>query len=371
MSDQDYYPDKEKVSAADFATEVEASPDRVIAKRFGVLGPFLSKLFESGVEARGVERVPENQRETKNTWNKVAPHPDSDVPPELQRATLHLNYPPSYVVVGVYRLFTDESLYKPAWDKCRHGARALTVGLIWVSLTFRIQMYAIRAIIKHPSSLLSFSYISRLSETATDFSEETFLGIELPFQVSTCHLYTHLLSLPQHPDCSTTCLGSNNASRGKGPEFWQPYVEEWDVPLVVKEGFGERLGNIFETWIVGMVVKKGVRGDVVLLLPLSLYPFVAMGTARYLHKPYFKAKNMPPHQEAVFIEERKWDYRLFGFAAALLEGLPIIRLAFTVSNRIGAAMCAHAPHALIAVGLQISRNANIISLLSDAMATRA
>ncbi|KAH7886412.1 permease for cytosine/purines, uracil, thiamine, allantoin-domain-containing protein [Phlebopus sp. FC_14] len=71
MSDQDYYLDKEKGSAADFVIEVEAAPDRVIAKRFGVLGPFLSKLFESGVEARGVERVPENQRETKNAWNNL------------------------------------------------------------------------------------------------------------------------------------------------------------------------------------------------------------------------------------------------------------------------------------------------------------
>ena len=31
----------------------------------------------------------------------------------------------------------------------------------------------------------------------------------------------------------------------------------------------------------------------------------------------------------------------FGFAAALLEGLPLIGLVFTLSNRIGAAMWAH------------------------------
>ena len=55
------------------ATEVPAmedAPDQTIAKRFGIFGPLLSKLFKSGVEARGVERVPENQRETKNSWNK-------------------------------------------------------------------------------------------------------------------------------------------------------------------------------------------------------------------------------------------------------------------------------------------------------------
>lgn len=31
----------------------------------------------------------------------------------------------------------------------------------------------------------------------------------------------------------------------------------------------------------------------------------------------------------------------FGFTAALLEGLPLVGLIFTVSNRIGAAMWAH------------------------------
>ena len=34
-------------------------------------------------------------------------------------------------------------------------------------------------------------------------------------------------------------------------------------------------------------------------------------------------------------------YLAFGFAAALLEGLPIIGLVFTISNRVGAAMWAH------------------------------
>lgn len=50
--------------------EAETAPDQVITKRFSAFGPILAKLFASGVEARGVERVPENQRETKNMWNK-------------------------------------------------------------------------------------------------------------------------------------------------------------------------------------------------------------------------------------------------------------------------------------------------------------
>lgn len=49
----------------------ELAPDRVIASRFGILGPLLSRLFASGIEARGVERVPESQRVSKNVWNNL------------------------------------------------------------------------------------------------------------------------------------------------------------------------------------------------------------------------------------------------------------------------------------------------------------
>ncbi|KAG1902569.1 permease for cytosine/purines, uracil, thiamine, allantoin-domain-containing protein [Suillus fuscotomentosus] len=72
----DYYTeDKEKAfgSIEDELHRVayaEEAPDRVIASRFGVLGPLLSRLFAIGVEARGIERIPEDQRESKNAWNK-------------------------------------------------------------------------------------------------------------------------------------------------------------------------------------------------------------------------------------------------------------------------------------------------------------
>jgi len=127
------------------------------------------------------------------------------VPANLQRATLRLDFPPSYVVVGVYRLCTDRLLYRPAWDKCKHGAqRGLIVGFVWVRsgtrlqgvllwltspktcLTYRIQKHIIRTLLNNPSSVFSLSYIARLSHTASDLSEETFLGVKLPFNVSTC-----------------------------------------------------------------------------------------------------------------------------------------------------------------------------------------
>ncbi|KAJ7095711.1 permease for cytosine/purines, uracil, thiamine, allantoin-domain-containing protein [Mycena belliarum] len=66
------YEDNEKNTGPQgSAPDSEASPDDVLVNRFGFMGPALAKLFASGVEARGVERVPEDQRENKNMWNNL------------------------------------------------------------------------------------------------------------------------------------------------------------------------------------------------------------------------------------------------------------------------------------------------------------
>ncbi len=59
-----------KGSIDDEVSQTDAEPSRALVSRFGPLGPFLAKLFELGVEARGVERVPENQRDSTYFWNK-------------------------------------------------------------------------------------------------------------------------------------------------------------------------------------------------------------------------------------------------------------------------------------------------------------
>jgi len=60
-------------------------------------------------------------------------HATKSVPQELSRAAMRMDFPPSYVVVGAYRLLTDQKLLKPTWDKCRHAARrGAIVGGIWV-----------------------------------------------------------------------------------------------------------------------------------------------------------------------------------------------------------------------------------------------
>jgi len=45
------------------------------------------------------------------------------------------------------------------------------------------------------------------------------------------------------------------ASRGKGPEFWQPYVEEWAVPPQVDEKMWAGMEGV-RGWVATFAVKK-------------------------------------------------------------------------------------------------------------------
>jgi hypothetical protein len=49
------------------------------------------------------------------------------------------------------------------------------------------------------------------------------------------------------------------ASRGKGPAFWQPYVEEWDVPPVVDVGQWAGL-EVAKSHFVRLILKKSEFG---------------------------------------------------------------------------------------------------------------
>ncbi|CAL1693789.1 unnamed protein product [Somion occarium] len=243
------------------------------------------------------------------------------VPDHLRPATTRLQFPPSYVVVGVYRLFTDKTLYVPAWKKCSHGfMRGAGFGLVWAVTTFKMQRWFVELfLIKSPRvTVATIVFLSsQLTAILTFFLSRN-------IRVARDRVYDQTI-----------------ASRGKGPDFWKPYVEEWDQPPKPKKSSGL---SVFASSFVGRMLIT------LALAPLHLVPVVgivisaylrALGTARHLHKQYFKAKGMTDEQISVFIEERKWDYRAFGFAASLLEGLPFIGLVFTISNRIGAAMWAH------------------------------
>ena len=53
----------------------EEHPDAYYVEKYGALGPAFQKLFSNGVEARGVQRVPEDERDPKNMWNKCVDDP--------------------------------------------------------------------------------------------------------------------------------------------------------------------------------------------------------------------------------------------------------------------------------------------------------
>lgn len=70
--------DKEKIYGVDERqvqvnhVYAEEHPDAYYVEKYGALGSIFQKLFSSGVEARGVQRVPEDERDPKNMWNKYA-----------------------------------------------------------------------------------------------------------------------------------------------------------------------------------------------------------------------------------------------------------------------------------------------------------
>jgi len=281
--------------------------------------------------------------ETQDALFVTDPANSLEVPPSLVRATSRLQFPPSYVIVGVYRLFTDKHLYVPAWQKCQHGVqRGAVVGLIWTFLTFGVQKKFIEIFLAN-------------SPRVTGLSNDTMFGYKVPFSV---HTYAAVLLLGSQVTNILRFFLSRNiriarerawdqtvASRGKGPDFWLPYIEEWKVPpRVIVDTWTRRFQKQWLGGIAVFIIKRA------LLIPFNFYPgvgiilaawFKALGTAHNLHRQYFAAKKMTDKEVAVFVEERKWDYRTFGFTAALLEGLPILGLIFTISNRVGAAMWAH------------------------------
>ncbi|GAW09055.1 hypothetical protein LENED_011184 [Lentinula edodes] len=262
-----------------------------------------------------------------------------DLPDHLKRSSHRLQFPPSYALVGVYRLCTDQNLYVPVWQKCQHGTvRGAAVGIAWAFFTFGIQKKFIEIFLAN-------------SPKVTGLATDTIFGYPVPFNV---HTYAAVLLVGQQITYILRFFLSRNiriardrawnqtvASRGKGEDFWQPYTEEWDQPPKAVHS-AMWYEQAFSNWFLFMFKKA-------LLLPFNFYPLVGilisawfkgMGTARILHRRYFEAKKMTPDEVAIFMEEHKWDYRTFGFTAALLEGFPIIGLVFTISNRVGAAMWA-------------------------------
>ena len=48
----------------------EEAPEAFYISKYKAVGPLLKRLFSFGVEARGIERIPEDQRDSKNSWDR-------------------------------------------------------------------------------------------------------------------------------------------------------------------------------------------------------------------------------------------------------------------------------------------------------------
>lgn len=133
-------------------------------------------------------------------------------------------------------------------------------------------------------------------------------------------------------------------SRGKPAEWWTPYVEEWEDPPYEKASRNTKKQRLYMRMAKPLVRIFILR---VALLPLDFIPFLGLFVSaairsltmgRQLHTLLFAQKKMTLLQIELWITERQFEYRTFGLAAALLESVPILGMAFSISNRVGAAM---------------------------------
>ncbi|GAA5913927.1 uncharacterized protein JCM6883_000120 [Sporobolomyces salmoneus] len=253
-----------------------------------------------------------------------------------------LPFPPSYVVVGAYRLCTDRNLYEPIWTRSRQSLKRAALFCIPLLL------------LSFPLTRLYVVYIlSRSPFSPKNIHDAQLLGVS-PVQYTTWMLVLGQVTFivewmlkRELKKSRTEVYDRTVQSRGKPTEFWQPYVEEWKVPpfdrakrSAERQSFYKKLASP----IFRMLVLR------VLLTPLSFIPGLALCVmssiraltlARTLHEPYFKSKRMTPSEVELWMVERQKEYRMFGFCAALAERIPLFGLIFSISNRIGAAMYAH------------------------------
>ncbi|GAA5931605.1 hypothetical protein JCM1841_004725 [Sporobolomyces salmonicolor] len=252
-----------------------------------------------------------------------------------------LPFPPSYCIVGAYRLATDPNLYRPIWKRSsRSLKRALVLAIPYAILAF-------------PLTRLYVTFIlSRSPLSPRNIHDAALLGVS-PVKYTTWALVLGQVSMlvewllgRELKKSREEVYEQTVRSRGKASDFWQPYVEEWAVPPIDRAKRSSERQSFYVRLASPLVRIVLLR---VLLTPLSFIPGLSLCVisalrsltlARYLHKPYFAAKKMTPFQTDLWIVERQAEYRLFGFVASLLERIPLFGLIFSISNRIGSAMWA-------------------------------
>lgn len=242
------------------------------------------------------------------------------------------NFPASYVVIGAYRLAHDPALWKPMWaDIAGAAKKAGLVAALWGVLTWPIQRAFVHLFMRGSGTVLGFSGLySSISSKADKIDDSLPFVIPLPslqgfatlmFVLSQCSTIMELWLRRRLRRARTLAYGETVKSRGKSAEWWTDYYEEWEEPPTQRAMQAAKRQSLYArlaTPIVRMVVLK------VFLLPLDWIPFFTLGISafvrslslgRQLHAPLFASKRMTPLQVEVWMMERSFAYRQFGFAA--------------------------------------------------------
>lgn len=125
-------------------------------------------------------------------------------------ADFRLDFSPSYVLVGVYRLSTDAAIRVPVWKKCKDGfVRGVLAGLAWVSKrtqrptatctadrfpgVFHVrnskELHPTLSVKVRPLPTIHHgvhSHPHARSARVTGLSDHSFFGYTVPFELTTC-----------------------------------------------------------------------------------------------------------------------------------------------------------------------------------------
>lgn len=272
-----------------------------------------------------------------------------------------LSFPPLYCIVGAYRLAHDDRLWRPMWKECSQAAkRAGMVAGGWALITWPVQKlfvyYFMRGSAKVTGMSALYQTVTSNADKIDGSRDSRVLGFGLPslttfaamiFVLGQCHTIMEFWLLKKLRKFRNTAYESTVQSRGKPQEWWTPYFEEWDNPPVERAMQNSKKQKLYIRLASPFIRRFILR---VALLPLDFIPFLglfvsaalrSLSMGRELHSLLFAVKKMTPLQVEIWLTERQWEYRSFGFVAALLESIPLFGIIFSVSNRVGAAMYAH------------------------------
>ncbi|KDN53521.1 hypothetical protein K437DRAFT_674 [Tilletiaria anomala UBC 951] len=269
-----------------------------------------------------------------------------------------LHVSPTYVFVGAYRLLHDPQLWKPMWAKCSKAAkRASLIAGAWAFFTWPIQKWFVSFFMSTSASVTGMKGIyNTLTRTADRVDDPLGFTLPLPslttfaamvFVASQCQTIIEFFLRRQLAEYRNKAYDVTVASRGKTADWWIPYQEEWEEPPYEKAQKNSKKAPLYRRLASPIITRVMLR---VVLLPLDFIPFLSLAVGAYLRSfsygrqlltPFFAAKRMTPMQVDLFMTERQFSLRAFGFACATAERMPLIGIALSISNRVGAAMLAH------------------------------